>query len=315
MWSSRIEEQLTDADREALERAERDLGGVFGDGRVPVPELRDRLDQMMTASGLPDDVTVTELSAGGVPALRVEAPVVDHTAAIVWLHGGGYVIGSAHGYRAMAAAVSAASGHPVVVPDYRRAPEHPYPAALEDAQAVMGWAAQTYGDRWVLAGDSAGGGLTTASLMRARDAGMPMPAAAILVSPLADLTASGASFDTHAAEDVAISRRSVKQLAFAYLGGHDPRDPHVSPVFGTYDRMPPTLIMASDREVLLDDARTLHAAVQHNGSRSTLSIYAGVCHAWTMFASYMPRAQRAVAEIAAFVDAALGVTRREANDA
>jgi acetyl esterase/lipase len=266
-----------------------------------VPELRDRLDEMMSASGLPDDTTITELSAAGVPALRVCTGPVDDSAAIVWLHGGGYLIGSAHGYRGMAAAVSAASGHPVVVPDYRRAPEDPYPAALTDVQAVMGWAADTYGDRWVLAGDSAGGGLTMASLMRARDAAAPMPAAAVLVSPLADLTASGASFDTYADDDVAISRRSVKNLAYAYLAGHDARDPQVSPVFGTYDRMPPTLIMAGDREVLLDDARTLHAAVQRDGSSSVLSVYPGVCHAWTMFASYMPRAQRAVEEIGAFV--------------
>lgn len=311
MGSSLIEEYLSDADREALARAEGDLGRVFGDGRVSVPELRARLDEMMLAPGLPDGTAVTELDAGGVPALRVETGSVDDSAAIVWLHGGGYLIGSAHGYRAMAAAVSAASGHPVVVPDYRRAPENPYPAALQDAQAVMNWAAQAYGDRWVLAGDSAGGGLTMASLIRARDAATPMPAGAVLVSPLADLTASGASFDTYAAEDMAISRRSVKHLAYAYLNGHDPGDPHVSPIFGTFDRMPPTLIMASDREVLLDDARTLHAAMQRDGSRSTLSVYAGVCHAWTMFASYMPRARRAVDEISVFARAAIDAARTE----
>jgi epsilon-lactone hydrolase len=300
-----IDESFSKADSDALERAERDLSGVFGDGRVPLPVMREGLDAMMTSSGLPEGVTVTELSAGGVPALRVAAAEVDDSAAIIWLHGGGYVMGSADGYRGVAAAVSAASGHPVVVPDYRRAPEDPFPAALLDARAVMDWAAQTHGARWVLAGDSAGGGLTLASLLRARDEATPSPAAAVVVSPLADFTASGASFDVHAATDVAISRRSVKSLGHAYLGGHDPRDPYVSPVFGVLDRMPPTLVMASDREVLLDDAKTIHHAMQRDGSPSTLAVYSGVCHAWPMFASYMPLAQRAVGEIGAFVRNAL----------
>jgi epsilon-lactone hydrolase len=307
MALSQVGEGWLQADADALERAERDLGQVFGDGRVPLPVMREKLDAMMTSPGLPADVTVTEVSVGGVPALRVEAASVDDSAAVIWLHGGGYVIGSAAGYRGVAAAVSAACGHPVIVPDYRRAPEDPFPAALSDAQAVMGWAAGSYGDRWVLAGDSAGGGLTVASLIRARDNTTPLPAAAVVVSPLADFTASGASFDAHADTDVAISRRSVAALAHAYLQGHDPRDPYVSPVFGVLDRMPPTLIMASDREVLLDDANMLHSGMQRDGSPSTLRVYSGVCHAWTMFPSYMPRAQRAVAEIGAFVRDALSV--------
>ncbi len=292
-------------DSDALERAECELRQVFGDGRVPLPALREKLDAMMNSAGLPVDTAVTELSAGGVKALRVAAASADESAVVIWLHGGGYLIGSADGYRGVAAAVSAAAGHPVVVPDYRRAPEAPFPAALLDAHAVMGWAAGTYGNRWVLAGDSAGGGLTVASLIRSRDTATPLPAAAVVVSPLADFTASGPSFDLHASTDVAISRSSVEMLGRAYLRDHDPRDPYVSPVFGALDRLPPTLIMASDREVLLDDAKMLHDGMRRDGSPSTLAIYSGVCHAWTMFASYMPRAQRAVEQIGAFVRDAL----------
>lgn len=305
MGLSLADEDWTDADADALEHAEKELARVFGDGRRPLPLMRESLDDMMTSQGLADGVVVTEMSAGGVPALRVDAGAGDDSACVVWLHGGGYVMGSAHGYRGVAAAVSTACGHPVVVPDYRRAPENPFPAPLADAAAVMGWAAETFGDRWVLAGDSAGGGLTVASMIRARDERTPLPAAAVLVSPLADFTASGESFDVHADTDVAISRRSVKALAAAYLAGHDPRDPLVSPVFGQFDRLPETLILASDREVLLDDAKTLHYGMVRDGSRSTLSVYAGVCHAWTMFASSMPRAARAVDEIAGFVVGAI----------
>ncbi|ORA15691.1 alpha/beta hydrolase [Mycobacterium arosiense] len=289
------------ADSEALQRADRDLRRVFGDGRRPLPAMRENLDAMMISQGLPEGVAIAELSAGGVPALRVAVGTVDESAAVIWLHGGGYVMGSAKGYRGVAAAVSAASGHPVVVPDYRLAPESPFPAAVQDAEAVMGWAAQTFGGRWMLAGDSAGGGLTVASLIRARDHATPLPAGAVLMSPLADFTASGKSFDTHADTDAAISRRSVQSLAVAYLQGHDPRDPLASPVFGRLDRLPPTLILASDREVLLDDAKMLHDAMQRGGSPSRLAVYSGVCHAWTMFASYMPRAQRAVTTIGDFV--------------
>ena len=295
------EPNWTKADADALQRADDELRKVFGDGRRPLEVMRQNLDEMMIAQGLPDDVTVDEVSAGGVPALRVAAGAVDDSAAVVWLHGGGYVMGSAQGYRGVAAAISAASGHPVVVPDYRRAPEAPLPAPVEDAAAVMGWAAQTYGDRWVLAGDSAGGGLTMASLIRARDSGTALPAGAVLMSPLADFTASGESFDTHAGTDTAISKRSVKSLAVAYLQGHDPRDPLVSPVFGDLSGLPATFILVSEREVLLDDARALHAALQEGGTPSTLSVYSWVCHAWTMFTAYMPRAQHAAAEIGHFV--------------
>lgn len=299
------DEDWTQADAEALERAEEQLREVFGDGRQSLPVMREKLDAMMTSLPLPEDAAVAEVSAGGVPALRVSAGTVDDSAAVVWLHGGGYLIGSPTGYRGVAAAVSAACGHPVIVPDYRLAPENPFPAAVEDAHAVMDWAAAQFGPRWVLAGDSAGGGLTVASLIRARDGGTAVPAAAVLVSPLADFTTSGESFDTHAETDLAISRRSVKGLAAAYLRDHDPRDPLASPVFGALDRLPAMLIQVSDREVLLDDAKALHAAMQRGGSASTLSIYSGVCHAWPMFVAYMPRAQRAVTEIGAFVRASV----------
>ncbi|WNG86805.1 alpha/beta hydrolase [Mycobacterium sp. ITM-2016-00317] len=307
MGLSLADEDWAEADADALEHAEKELARVFGDGRRPLPQMRESLDEMMIAQGLADDVMVVEMSAGGVPAVRVDAcaGTGDDSACVVWLHGGGYVMGSAHGYRGVAAAVSKACGHPVVVPDYRRAPENPFPAPLTDAAAVMDWAAETFGDRWVLAGDSAGGGLTVASMIRARDEQTPLPAGAVLVSPLADFTASGESFDVHADADVAISRRSVKALAAAYLAGHDPRDPLVSPVFGQFDRLPPTLILASDREVLLDDAKALHYGMVRDGSHSTLSVYAGVCHAWTMFASSMPRAARAVGEIGEFVAGAI----------
>lgn len=305
MAMSAIDENWTKSDAEALERADRDLEQVFGGGRLPLPVMRENLDAMMASMALPADTTVTEVSVGGIDALRVATGPVDDGAVIIWFHGGGYVMGSARGYRGVAAAVSAATGHPVVIPDYRRAPENPFPAAVLDAGVMMEWAAHTHGSRWALAGDSAGGGLTMASLLRARDAAAPMPVAAVLVSPLADFTASGDSFERLAATDVAISRRSVLALAHAYLRGHDPRDPSVSPVFGVLDRMPPTLILASDREVLLDDAKTLHESMLREGSPSTLSVYSGVPHAWPMFSSYMPRAQRAVAEIGDFLRAAL----------
>jgi acetyl esterase/lipase len=163
MGLSPAAQDWSQADQDALERAERELVGVFAGGARPLPEMRAALDEMMSSHGLPDGTEVTELTVGGVPALRVTAGPVDDGAVVIWLHGGGYVMGSPTGYRGVAAAISAASGHPVVLPDYRRAPETPFPGAVNDAAAVIAWAAQTYGDRWVLAGDSAGGGLTMAT--------------------------------------------------------------------------------------------------------------------------------------------------------
>ncbi len=286
---------------EALARACQAFASVFGDGRLSLVQLRGNLDTMMLEPALDADVSVQETSIAGVPALRVAAGTDIDDTVLVWLHGGGYVMGSAHGYRHAAAALSRAMGSLVIVPDYRLAPEFLFPAALEDATRVLGAVIAEFGaERTVIGGDSAGGGLTVATLIASRDSGAPLPGAAAVVSPLADFTISGASVVTNRDTDPVITERSLGLLASTYLQGHDRLDPLASPVFGDLAGLPPILLLVSDSEILLDDAVRIHDAVQVAGGSSALSVHPDTCHAWTLFTDFLPQAREGVAEIADF---------------
>ena len=286
----------------ALERARESFAAVFGDGRLTLEQLRRNLDDMMLESVLAEDVSVEKIVIGGVDALRVAAgPTVDDNV-LVWFHGGGYVMGSPHGYRHAAAALSRALGSVVVLPDYRLAPEHPFPAALEDAAAVVDALVAQYGsEHTAVGGDSAGGGLTVSALADARDRGATLPAAAVAVSPLADFTASGASVATNRDTDPVITERSLGMLAATYLRKNDRATPLASPVFADLTNLPPILLLASGSEILLDDAVRIHRAVETAGGASTLSVYPNTCHAWTLFTDFLPQARDGVDEIARFI--------------
>ena len=285
----------------ALERARNSFAAVFGNGRLTLEQLRHNLDEMMLEPELSADVSVDEIVVGGVGALRDAAgPAIDDNV-LVWFHGGGYVMGSPYGYRHAAAALSRALGSAVILPDYRLAPEHPFPAALEDAAAVVDALIAEYGpEHTAVGGDSAGGGLTVSVLVDARNHGATLPAVAVAVSPLADFTASGESVATNRDTDPVITERSLGLLAATYLRGHDHDHPLASPVFADLTGLPPILLLASDSEILLDDAVRIHHAVQSGGGTSTLSVYPDTCHAWTLFTDFLPRARDGVAEIADF---------------
>ncbi|WP_157101441.1 alpha/beta hydrolase fold domain-containing protein [Nocardia shimofusensis] len=297
-----VEHQGTELRRgEALTRARESFASVFGDGKLSLAQLRGNLDAMMLEPPLAEDVSVRQARIDGVPALRVSAGPDIGEDVLVWLHGGGYVMGSAYGYRHAAAALSRAMGALVIVPDYRLAPEFPFPAALDDSTRVLGAVIAEFGaEHTVLGGDSAGGGLTVATLMASRDSGSPLPAAAAVVSPLADFTVSGASVVANRDTDPIITERDLGLLAATYLQGHDRLDPFASPVFGELGGLPPILLLASDSEILLDDAVRIHEAVQAAGGSSTLSIHPETCHAWTLFTDFLPQAREGVAEISDF---------------
>ncbi|GGL16210.1 alpha/beta hydrolase fold domain-containing protein [Nocardia jinanensis] len=240
----------------ALRRAEAAFAAVFGDGTLSLAQLRHNLDAMMLEAPLPSGVTVTEEVAGGVPCLRVVAGPVAGDRVLVWFHGGGYVMGSPHGYRAAAAVLAETLGAAVLLPDYRLAPEYPFPAALDDAGRVLeAVLAANRPEDVLVGGDSAGGGLALAALSGARDRGAALPAAVVVVSPLADFTGSGASVTENSGIDPVISARALRGLATSYLRGHDLRDPRASPVFDDFDGLPPILFLASEREALRDGSR------------------------------------------------------------
>lgn len=273
---------------------------------APVEELRANMHTMATAVPPPDDVAYEPIDAGGVPGEWVTAPGARTDAALLYLHGGGYAIGSIATHRMMAANISRAAGIRVLLIDYRLAPEHPHPAAVEDATAAYRWL-QAQGvptTRIAIAGDSAGGGLTMATLVALRDAGDPLPACAVPMSPWVDLTQSGESYTTRADLDPMCSEAGLKEMADWYLAGQDARAPTASPLYADLTGLPPLLVQVGDHEVLLDDATRLVERAEAAGVDATCHVGEGCFHVYQGFP--VPEADEAIASLAAFVNRHLG---------
>ncbi len=209
---------------------------------------------------VPDDVLVSEVTAGGVPAHWLTAPGADAGRVLLFLHGGGYELGSLRSDGELAARLGRASGMRVLFPEYRLAPEHPFPAAIDDVLAAWRWlrTGQDLSARSLaVAGDSAGGGLAAALLVATRDAGQALPAAAVLMSPTVDLTSSGASMTERADQDQFSTPAMLRQFAAGYLAGADPKTPLASPLFAALSGLPPLLIQVGTADLLLSDSERL----------------------------------------------------------
>lgn len=226
---------------------------------------------------------------------------------LLYLHGGAYVQGSVKTSRAMAARLALASQTATFIVDYRLAPEHPFPAALDDAIAVYGALQKAHPGRPIaIAGDSAGGGLTVATAMRIRDQGLVAPAALALLSPWTDLTLSNATHKTRAAVDPFFPDGSALSLAAkAYAWGRNLKTPLISPQFADLSRLPPTLIHVGDLEALLDDSRMLAEGILTQGGKAELKVYPGMWHVWQAFGGRFREADQSLAEIGAFLRARL----------
>jgi phosphinothricin tripeptide acetyl hydrolase len=248
------------------------------------------------------DVKVETVVVGGVPGERITPAVTKAGAVVLYFHGGGYCIGSPRSHRHLAAAIGAATEAVVVLPDYRLAPEHPFPAAVDDAVAVYRalLADGVSPSRIVIAGDSAGGGLTVATLLALREAGVALPAAGVCLSPWVDLTCSGASYETKAAADPIVKRESVGEMATAYLGGRDAKTPLASPLFANLAGLPPLLIQVGSAEVLLDDAVMLADRAKAAGVETTLEVWDDMVHVWPWFLTLLDEGPAAVAAISKF---------------
>ncbi|HYE90300.1 MAG TPA: alpha/beta hydrolase, partial [Terriglobales bacterium] len=266
---------------------------------LTVAEQRAQYDKAEKAFPVPGDVRVERVHAGGVPSEWLVPQGEQPDAAILYLHGGGYVIGSARSHRHLAAAVGAAADAAVLLPEYRLAPEHPFPAALDDAVAAYRWLLEknVAPARLVIAGDSAGGGLTMATLVALRDAGLPLPAAAVGISPWTDLSFSLPSHATRAAVDPIVTREGVGKMAVAYLAGRDPKTPLASPLFADLRGLPPLLIQVGDDEVLLDDAVQLAERARSVGVDVTLEVAPTMVHVWHWFFPILDEGQQAIDRI------------------
>ena len=266
-------------------------------------ERRKRLDALGGQYPLPSDVRVEAADANGVAAEWTSTEKADPGKVILFLHGGGYVSGSLQSHRHMVAQAGREARARTFALEYRLAPEHPFPAAVEDAAAgyrfllSRGFSAEHI----AVGGDSAGGGLTVALLVSLRDAGLPLPACAWCVSPWVDLEGAGASMTAKAAIDPMVQQAYLTELATAYLGGADPRTSLAAPLYADLRGLPPMLIQVGSAETLLDDAVRLAGAAGATDVRVRLEIWPDMIHVWHLFHQQVAAGRRALAEAGAFI--------------
>jgi acetyl esterase/lipase len=251
------------------------------------------------------DVKSEPVNAGGVKSEWVTAPGADPGRAVLYLHGGGYVIGSINTHRTLAGRISRAAKARVLVIDYRLAPEHPFPAAVEDSVAAYRWMLSTglKPSRIAVAGDSAGGGLTVATLVAIRDAKLPVPAAGVPLSPWIDMEGLGDSMKSKAAVDPMVQKDGLLQMAAAYLAGKDPRTPLAAPLYADLAGLPPLLIQVGTAETLLDDSTRLAERARKAGVKVTLEPWENMIHVWQIFAPILDEGQQAIEKIGEFIRA------------
>ena len=248
---------------------------------LPAAVRRRRIERCVRGVPLPRGTQVERVMAGGVPAEWLVPPGVDQRAALLYLHGGGYAAGSAATHRVVAARLAQLAGARALLPEYRLAPEHPFPSAVEDALAVYRWLLDqpdVDASRIAVAGDSAGGGLTLVLSVAARDAGLPLPAALGCVSPWTDLAGTGESMQTRARFDPCFTPQDLHLQAREYLGNADPTDPRASPLYAHLHGLPPLLAQVGEDELLLDDARRVVERARTAGVRATLEVWPGMWH-------------------------------------
>jgi len=268
-----------------------------------IAEQRSRIDEAMAQIPLAEGTVSEPFVRSGVAGIECRpVELADNAPIVLYFHGGGFRIASALAYRSYGSHLAAVLGARVLLVEYRLAPEHKFPKAVDDCFAV--WesllAEGIDTGRIVIAGDSAGGGLAASVTMHALADGV-LPAGVICCSPWVDLTITADTYDTNAESDKLFSRTSAEEAAPAYLGGADPMNPIASPLFGDWDGAPPLLILVGDAEVLLDDSRKLAEVAKAAGVDVTLSIYPEMPHIWTMSYPAFPEAVEGVTEMAEFV--------------
>jgi len=255
-----------------------------------------------TLARLPEGVAVETLTVNGLQAEWLSLAGADKERVILYAIGGGYVSGSCNDHRAMVAKIVKGSGISTLLLQHRLAPEHPYPAALEDMLAGYGWLLEqgTSPENIMIVGESAGGGLALATLLALRDKGLPLPAGTVALSPWTDLALTGESRRTKA--KVCLSPKGMAEVCTQYYAGdHDPFDPWVSPLYGGLHDLPPLLIYVGEYETLLDDSTRFAAKAKEAGVDVTLRVGEGMIHCYPLLAPLFPEATQALDEICTFI--------------
>ena len=282
--------------------------GVFGSMLVnsgEPPELREKIHGASKRMPPPPKEAVYEevRIAGGVPAYWVSMPNVDRKKVLLFIHGGGYMFGGTmFTHKDMVWRLSKAANCQVLSVDYRLAPEHPYPAAQDDCFAAYRCLIERFNPKSIaIAGDSAGGGLTFATLLRIKDEGLPIPAAVVGMSPWTDLACTGESVVTNASKDVLIPGEGIKEGIPYILGNADPLHPYASPLYGDFTGCCPALIQVGSEEVLLDDSRRLAQKMEASGVPVVLDIWSKMPHVWQVMSMILPEGKIAIDRIGVFL--------------
>jgi epsilon-lactone hydrolase len=268
-----------------------------------IAQARARFEKTAVFLGGAPDAKCEKVDAGGVPSEWVMAPGCDTGRAILYLHGGGYAIGSLNTHRRLAYDISAASAAKVLLIDYRLAPEHPFPAAVDDAAAAWRWLLQQgfAANRMAVAGDSAGGGLTIATLVNLRDKKLGLPACAVAISPWVDLEGLGNSLTTRSAQDPMVQKDGLLWMAKMYLNGKDPKTPLAAPLHADLKGLPPTLVQVGTAETLLDDAIRIAERMHAAGVDARLAIWPNQLHVFPLFAPILSEGRDGCIEIGTFI--------------
>jgi monoterpene epsilon-lactone hydrolase len=272
-----------------------------------IAQMRKDIDSRGLNFGVKPDVKVEKISANGVPAEWTSTPDARTDRAILYLHGGGYVIGSLDSHRHLAAEAGRAAGMRTLAIDYRMAPEHPFPAAVDDTVAAYKFLLNSgiAASRIAIAGDSAGGGLVVGAILAIRDAGLALPGCAWCISPWVDMEALGQSFTDRAAADPTVQAPTIKFMADTYLAGADPRSVYAAPLYGDLRGLPPMLIQVGACETLLDDSVRLARLAGVADVNVDLQIWPEMIHVWHLYHPVLAAGRRAIESGGSFVRSSL----------
>ena len=265
----------------------------------------ERLSYERVMANLPidDDITTSRVGANGVPSEWISAPESASERVILYLHGGGYVIGSVRTHRALVAHLARAAKSRVLALDYRLAPESLFPSPVEDAVSGYRWLLNQgiAPEKISIAGDSAGGGLVISTLVALKNVGEPLPSAGVCISPWVDMEASGESYSSNAEADPSVSRSRILKMAETYMDGKNPRAPLASPIYADLSGLPPLLIQVGGIEVLLDDSNMLKSAAETANVSVVMEIWDHMPHVWHHYAPILPEAREAIGNIGEFL--------------
>lgn len=277
--------------------------GLEPDGSLDVAAMREGMEAMTATAELPEGTRCTPCEVARRPAEWVEGPDADASRVLLYFHGGGYVIGSIATHRGLVARIARVAGIRGLVLDYRLAPEHPFPAAVEDATAAYRFLLEQgiAPEGIAIGGDSAGGGLTFATLVALRDSGIPLPAAAIALSPWVDLEGTGESMSSKADADPMVGREGLLEMARLYLGEADPKTPTASPLHADLAGLPPLYVQVGTAETLLDDATRIAERARAAGVQIELEPFEDLVHVFQAFAPHVPESLEAIEKLGAFL--------------